>query len=465
MKKKRKMSLLLIAVLLIGLLSGCTSAEKVLGKMVETMADKTLTHAKFSMPLSMNMKAAGEEASVDFELDGEFWLSEEPFAAYMEIKYEGDFIDQWLSDRIDMYMTQEDGNIVVYYYMKSADTWLRVDSGMTEETIVQSEEMNFTVSAEDIDLEALVMAEDTVSVGGSEAYEVSYTFAGQLLQDWWDEQGGFSGMLETAKETTELDEETAAILDTVDFSAFDELDLTVLSMPVTMYIDKSTYELKQVDMEYLGMDEMLNQIIGVLMDMVTQVSGLDAAALGIDANAISFDVPGVKLSLSDMSYEPVEVKAVPEEGIICGKQAAFEPLQEDGSYVLQESGNAVRVSPSEKKVIEYYDYCTLHLSYKNGAAETIYSMLGNDFTEEDLKDYVQSQVETFAQQGLEATVKDSEYEGYTIQAVTCAGYRIFHAWKQVGDGWIHVEAYNLHNIYENRVLWPALDIISDYTLS
>ncbi len=464
MKNKRKMSLLLIAVLLIGLLSGCTSAEKVVGKMAQTMADKTLTHAKVSMPLAMSMEVAGEEVAVDFEMDGEFWLSEEPFAAYMEIKYEGDFADQWLSDRIDMYMTEEDGTIAIYYYFKTEDVWMRVDSGLTEETIVQSEEMNLNISLEDIDLEALVMAEDTVSVGGSEAYEVSYTFEGQLLQDWWDEQGGFSGMLETAKETTELDEETAAILDTVDFSAFDELDLTVLSMPVTMYIDKSSYEIKQVEMEYVGLQGLIDQMIGLIMDMAAEIVGQDMAAL-IPEDAIAFELPTWKLSLTDMSYDPVEVKAVPEEGIIRAKQAAFDPLQEDGSYVLQEYGNAVRVSPSEHKVVEYYDYCTLHLSYKNGAAETIYSMLGNDFTEEDLKDYVQSQVEAFAQQGLEATVKDSEYEGYTIQAVTCAGYRIFHAWKQVGDGWIHVEAYNLHNIYENRVLWPALDIISDYTLS
>lgn len=35
MKKNRKLALLMVCVLLVGLLSGCTSAEKVAAKMVE----------------------------------------------------------------------------------------------------------------------------------------------------------------------------------------------------------------------------------------------------------------------------------------------------------------------------------------------------------------------------------------------------------------------------------------------
>ena len=463
MKNKRKISLLLIAVLLIGLLSGCTSAEKVAAKAAESMSGKALTHAKFSMPFAMTVKGAeNTDISVDLQLEGEYWESQDPAAAYMEIDYEGEFANQWFSDKMELYVTKEGDTYVIYYYSKFADTWMRIDSGMNDEAMAEA---NLTVSVEDIDLDTLVLAEDTVTVGGSEAYQLSYTLAGQLMQDWWDEQGGFSGMLETAMETTELDEETAAMMDMVDFSVFDALDLTVLNMPLTMYVDKSSYEIKQIDMEYKGVDALMNQMFGILMDMVAQLSGMELAELGIDPDAISVEIPDFKISLTDMSYDPVEVKAVPEEGIIRGKQQAYEPLQEDGSYVLQEYGNAVRIVPQEDREVAYAAYNMLELTGLKGGTQTVYTMLDNSWSDSGFMAYVESNLEAIQVERPNAKIIDEEYEGYTVKGIKFGNIVIYYAWKPVGDGWLLVETFNIYTQLDYQILWPALEAVNDYTLS
>lgn len=463
MKRNRKFALMMILVLLIGLLSGCTSAEKVVTKMAQTIADKPMTQASFNLPLSLSMTAAGETVDIEMNLDGSFILSEAPYSYYAQLNLEGDVMGESMIDRMDMYMTMEDGTFVMYLYSKSNDSWLRTDLGMTEEDIDKLQGMELDFSAIEYDPEALVMAEETETVGGKEAYVVSYTFPGTILQEQFDKMGGFSGMMEQAMDTAALGEEEAAMLETMDLSALDGLDLTVLSMPVTMYIDKSSYELVAFDMEYVGLQQMMDQIVDIILDLAMTATGMDAAALGMDG-AISFEIPTLQLSMTDIGYGAVEVPAVPEEGVILGKQASFVPLQEDGSYVIQEYGDAVRVVPVADQAVTNSDYCTLQMSSDDGNAASIYSMLGSDWSEQDIKDYVASQLDALAQQGLKGTIEDSTVGDYTVQTIKVQGLKLFNAWKQVGDGWIVVEAYDFYNGNQNGVLQTALDAVSEYTL-
>ena len=466
MKNKRRMSLILIAVLLVGMLSGCMSAEKVATKMADAMADKYLTHAKFSMPFAMTVNGAEDtDISVELELEGEYWESVDPVALYMEVDCEGEFANQWFSDKMELYLTKEENTYVMYYYSKFADLWMRMDLGLDDEDLAEAEEMNFSVSVGDIDPDALVLAEETVNVGGSEAYQLSYTLAGQLLQTWLDEQGGFSGMLQTAMETTEVDEETAAMMDAVDFSVFDALDLTVVNMPMTLYVDKSSYEVKQIDMEYTGFDELVNQMMAIMLDMAAQVSGLSLEDLGVDASGLSVEIPALRISLTDMSYDPVEVKAVPEEGVIRGKQLSIDPLQEDGSYVLQESGNAVRIVPQDRLDVVSANYCTLELAGQNDGARTVYTMLDKTWSDSGFMAYVESDLESILAERPNAKLLDGEYEGYTVKIIKFGNIKIYYAWKQVGDGWLLVETYSIWTDKDNLVLWPALKAVSDYTLN
>lgn len=456
MKRNRKFALLMVCVLLIGLLSGCTSAEKVMTKMVDNMAGKTAMKASFELPFEMEMTVAEETVGLSLNLDGTIWMSAEPLAMYGEINYEGDIADQWLSDQLQMYMAKEDDTYVCYYYSKLADLWTRVDSGMTDGDM---QEYISKVTPIDYTSESLVLAEETQTVGGSEAYVVSYTFTGQELQNEFDAMGGFSGMMEKAMEQTELPEG----MDMSAFAALDELDFTAVSMPVTMYIDKSTYTLKQMDMEYVGLQSFVEQFVDVIMQLAADMSGQDLSALGLDEQ-LSFEIPDISLKLTDLSYDNVEVKAVPEEGVILGKQASFVPLQEDGSYIVQEYGDAVRVVPYGGLEVLYSDYCTLQLGSTDGNTATYYSMLGSDWIEADITDYVASQVDALTAQGLKATIEDSTVGDFTVQTIKCQGIQLHNAWKQVGDGWIVVEAYDFYNGNQTAVLQNALDAVSAYTL-
>ena len=458
MTNKRRVSLLLVMIFLVGLLTGCSAtAESVLAKSNEAMDGKLIYQLSFSAPLYMKVGMEGEEMEIDLEMDGTYWMSAEKTEFYAEVNYEGDILGQWLSDRMELYQVLEDDAIVIYTYSKLLDVWARYETGLTAEEFLE-----FTIPSDQISFEpeSLALAEETVNVGGSEAYVLSAKLDTSAVQTEFDEMGGFTGALEKAMGAAELDAETAAVLEEFDFSPLDNLDFTVIEVPVTLYIDKSTYELKQMDMEVVGLQLMLEQFMDVLFTMVEEISGTDMGDLGL-----TFEIPDIALSYTDFGYEPVEVKSVPEEGVLMAKQQSFDPLQEDGSYVLQESGNAVRVVPQERLDVVYADYCSLELSGQNDGAFTVYSMLDSSWTEEDFMAYVEDNLAEILVERSNAKLLDGEYEGYTVKIIKFGNIKIYYAWKQVGDGWLMVETCSIWTDKDHLVLWPALKAVSDYTLN
>ena len=81
------------------------------------------------------------------------------------------------------------------------------------------------------------------------------------------------------------------------------LDMSALTVPMTMYIDTKTYLPVQMEMEIQGFDELL-------AGMMDELLGEDAASLGME-----IEIGKVTAVCTDIGYDAVEVPAVPQEAL------------------------------------------------------------------------------------------------------------------------------------------------------
>lgn len=460
---KKKLSLLLVISMLIGLLSGCAAtAESVAGKMAEAMTGKVTTKLSFEAPMYIKVIGDGESEKIDLQLSGTYWYSDEPVALYGEIKYEGDIMGQWLSDRLELYLRGEDGKYMMYIYSKLADTWMRTEVEVTEEEL--EEDVLSFLTAEELDLTKLVLEEETQTIGDSEVYVLSYTFDGQMIQKAFDEQGGFSGMLDKAMDTEDMDEETAALLEQIDFTALDNLDFTVLEMPVTMHIDKESYEVKQLEISYIGLQTIMEQMMEGLLEAATTLAGEEIKS-ELTAEDMRIDLPDMFVKVTDITYEDVEVKDVPERAIVVCDQQEFEAKQDNGTYIIQELGEAVCVAPHwTLRVTDYgYNFVQVEDDYDN--KRVIYTMLDDDWNEKDIINYVKEEAEYWEEEDYKVEITESTIGDFTLRSIHLnTAYHLHYAYKQVGDRLLLVEAYNFITLAQEQFLNDMLNCVSEYQL-
>lgn len=414
MKIRKITALLLAAVMVLGLFSGCEKAmdaETLVQKMTEASANVTDMGGKMEMDIDMTMSVTGMSLDMGMNLSGEYRTTSEPMAGWMDMTFSMEMMGMTQEMQMVSYYAEEDGVLVSYAYDSSTDMW----------TCSEAEEMMDMGSMTTMDLteiaaENMVLAEEKQTIGDREAYVLDVTITGELLN---------KAMAESMEVLDgELDEEVAAMMEGMDFSA--------MSMKAVYYIDCETYLPLQMDIEIQGMGDALGTMINAMMSEEAMDDSVDYE--------FTVDVTKFTISMSELVYADVQVPTVPQEGI---DAVAQNPDQGDGSYVLTVNEDSVRVVCPEGYTVYYVDSEYLAMSTDDYVTTVDYSMLV-DFAEQDMLDIVEDYATSMQEIDLyESHGASEDVDGFKIMYVKCNDETVFYfAWKQVGDSMLMVTIYS-----------------------
>lgn len=414
MKIRKITALLLAAVMVLGLFSGCEKAmdaETLVQKMTEASANVTDMGGKMDMDIDMTMSVTGMSLDMGMNLSGEYRTTSEPMAGWMDMTFSMEMMGMTQEMQMVSYYAEEDGVLVSYAYDSSTDMW----------TCSEAEEMMDMGSMTTMDLteiaaENMVLAKEKQTIGDREAYVLDVTITGELLN---------KAMAESMEVLDgELDEEVAAMMEGMDFSA--------MSMKAVYYIDCETYLPLQMDIEIQGMGDALGTMINAMMSEEAMDDSVDYE--------FTVDVTKFTISMSELVYADVQVPTVPQEGI---DAVAQNPDQGDGSYVLTVNEDSVRVVCPEGYTVYYVDSEYLAMSTDDYVTTVDYSMLV-DFAEQDMLDIVEDYATSMQEIDLyESHGASEDVDGFKIMYVKCNDETVFYfAWKQVGDSMLMVNIYS-----------------------
>jgi len=180
------------------------------------------------------------------------------------------------------YMELADGKVVNYVYDENTGTW-------------QSNEVDVAAAMEDMEdmkkgmdysflkdmIPEITMDEETQMLNDTEVYVLRMTITGQQLQS---AMGGAVD-LETMLGQAGLN---------------GELDISVLEVPTVIFVDAKTYLPVKIELEMIGMGEMMESMMG---QMVGAVEGM----------GLELSIPVCKVVYENIGFDPVQVPEIPEE--------------------------------------------------------------------------------------------------------------------------------------------------------
>lgn len=411
------------------------TAERLVQKLVAAADGKQITQAETSMELDYSVSADGVTMEVAMDLAMNMKTSAEPYGSYSDVTMTMDIMGEQTVETYQQYVLEEDGTVISYTHTDSTDSWEKLDMGtLGEEMKAQSADYQYIA---ELAPEAMTLAENTQVINGREAYVLSCTLTGEQMQKSADSFASVQEML-------------AGL-------GLGELDYTGLTALTTYYIDAETCLPVQMEMEIQGMDNMM--------------SGMMDSLLGEEASDVEMEVeiPTCRMVYQNMSYDPVEIPAVPEEGLIMANQASFNPDQGDGTYIIQESGSAVKITCPEGWSVTDMDYNYLVMEADNGQRSATYIMYGNIDGGYVFVPFIERNeviaLDNYGSHGN--TTMELDGNSYGALWVECTdGSDVNFAWDQMGDStnYLYVKTVDKTGSSMEDSLATVLENVEEYQL-
>lgn len=208
-------------------------------------------------------------------------MSSYPFALFVETRTDLIMADAELSETTQFYCRNEEGALTGYMHLDALDLWLRSQSEEPPSSLLRVYWLKGYPSG--LGSDELVLEEDTQLLDGRDVYVMSCNYSGSDVP-WY------------------LYESLEPFVGAVSLAG---LDLSVVQIPTSYYIDAETFLPVQMEMEFEGMDLLLKQILE------TQSGNLQ---IGEMPEAL-VEVSEYRKVISGICYDAVEVPQVPEEGV------------------------------------------------------------------------------------------------------------------------------------------------------
>lgn len=285
MKNMKKALALILVMAMLFVVAGCgnkdggskpsLTAREVADKMIEATGNTKSVQNDITCNIIINMamEADGADFSMDMEMDMAMQTitSNDPLAGYFKTEMTMDAMGMNETETTEVYVVEEDGEIVSYTYSESDDSWERsvADEEYQDKLSEGTENYNYLKDMKD---DELTLAKKTEKVDGKDTYVLSFTVSGDYLEEM--------GM--------NLDELMGA-----------GMDISKISYPMTLYIDTETFLPVRSTVTINGLSDLLN-------DMMSESMGDMGADMTIDVKCEDF--------VSVMTYN-VEVPALPSEAM------------------------------------------------------------------------------------------------------------------------------------------------------
>lgn len=379
------------------------TAERLVQALTAAAEGKQMTQANAAVELDFVIATSeGVTVEMGMDLNMEAKAAMEPFASYNQVTMTLDNAGEQTVETYQEYSLEEEGILVKYVHTDSTDSWEKME---LETLTAQNSGYQYL---KEVEPAALTLAESTQSLGGREVYVLSCTITGEQMHKAMDSFGGMKDMLA--------------------LQGIGDVDFTALTIPTTYYIDAATYLPVQLEMEFQGMGEMMSSLAGSM--------------LGVEAGdtEMEIEIPTCRVVYSGVGYDPVEIPAVPEVGLIVANQSSFNPDQGDGTYIIQESGSAVKITCPEGWTATEMAYNYVTLEADSGKQSVTYQMYGGvnggyafvSFIERnDVQDLLLN--DNYGSHGN--TTLELGDQSYGAVWVKCSdGTRLNYAWDCIGGG-------------------------------
>lgn len=431
----KKIKILLAAGFMGIALTGCgMNAEKLVDEMAAATEGKQMTQATTTMEMDMNMEAEGVSMDMSMDMVMDVQASNDPYASYTNMETTVDVAGQQTSEVIQLYSIEEDGALVNYVYTESTDSWEKQDLGMSMDDIA-SQTADYNWLLEKAKSEELTLEEDAQTVNGKEVYVMNCTLEGEEIQKAFEGIGSMTDMFEQA--------------------GMGEIDFTALSVPTTYYIDKETFLPVKMEMDIEGMDEMMDEL---LANMFAQ------AEMETELN---FSISKLHAVYDNIGYDAIEVPEVPKEALIIANQESYNPDKGDGTYVIQESGDAMKITVPDGWTVAEMGYDTVTLQRDDKKRSAVFTMHTNVDTGLAFRNYIErgDVLELLNEGNYDShgtSDLESDYSGMWVK--TEGGTNYYYAWTATGERCFLFVKMTDKGSFDRNLIDSILPVAEEYDL-
>lgn len=462
MKTRKSLIFLLCVAALLLSFGGCASLsgyfaeskDTVLLRLAQYVAGRQPTSATVEMDMTVTSLRSGEPACINVSLKHHARIASET-ESYAESTLSYSVNDSETTDSTQVYNFEEDGKLLTFTHIDSTDRWFRSETPLPE----QQPEPTPAPTAAPAEGEAaeseptipkaygfLLLEEGTQALNEQTVYVLSGTVDAEecaaLLQDSPILDALTARLLSAASKGTDPN---AVDLKNLDFSA--------LTADVIVYLNKETCAPVQMELTLSG--------VNLLMaDFMKLLPAQAAAFLGI-----SVTMEPIRITLSDIGFDSVTIPEVTEEARILAMQESLDPDQGDGTYVLQQHGDCIKITAQSGWTISELGYCFAGFHNSDRTRSAFYELYPNTTGE----DFI-AQVESGMIPALEAheltvtTVSGDPIGDYQTHIIKGDAVNVYLAYRAVGDSLLGIYAEDSSGASMTAVLTPLLDSVADHQI-
>ena len=462
MKKiKAAVSLLCTAAILLSL-TGCTaSKESVLRKLTQYIDGRTPTSASVTLELALTTELDNQPISLAVSLDSSIMTQSET-ASYAEGNYTYTLNDTKVEDTAQVYHFAENGKLLSFTHLDSADRWFRSETELPVDFVPavtpapaaeeEKESPSFAsvLNKTDViipeDYDFLLLEEGTQTLHDTEVYVLKGTLDGNSCSQFLSESL-LPHVLANGLQTFSSHEER------LNAAEWNEPNYSALSADVVVYLDKKDCHPVQADVTINGANLLIHNVLDLFPAQITDRLGSSVAIEPIHA------------VFTDIGYDAVTLPTVSEEARMMALQESFDPDLGDGTYVLQQFGDAVKFTAQSDWTISELGYCYATFRNKNNS-RAVHIELYRSTTAQQFFDLVESgMIPAMEAVELTPTAAAGENIGeYQTHSITSNGVQVYSACRSVGDSLLGIYVQDSSRKDMNTILTPILESVEDHHL-
>ena len=342
--------------------TGCgkMTEEKLMDNVAKAMTGRTFMGGDIDMNMdlsyAMDIMEAPVSADMSMQANGRSLSSYDPFGVYSDMNMQMDFRldmdgevqEMSMGDQIQTYTAQEDDTLALYTYSNTSSQWSRIEM---EQPASNVNALSDLMTVPEDQQENISLEDEPFSLNGVNTYVLKM-------------------------DRISIGQESVAILETMFpqiAGSISSDSLGDVTMSATFYIDQETFLPLQMEYSFDNFGELFNQnpdlwegVLGSAMDETGTAN-------------ITVDVPSYRLTMTNLTFEQEELPIVPEEAYesIAFQEALAEldPDLGDGTYAIQSSGSAVRVSTPDGMTAVNVSADTVTFADDSGLNTITYAMV------------------------------------------------------------------------------------------
>ncbi len=303
--------LLAAALMIAAALTGCggkPTAQSLAKNIAEKMDSLKSCTLDEKVLLDVEIGAMGQtlDLGMDLGIGGDIIV--EPYTSHLKMKLDMNmtgFNESSETTKMEMY-SERDGEEVVTYTTQDGKSWEQSRQDMGDAALTGLLDMNIYNLIADGTVEA-ELAEETQEINGTEAYVLTFSLSGDQMEEFLSAATSVGGS---------------------ELGMFENMDLTGVSVPVTLYVGKKD-----------------GYPVRMQMDMTEMGGSLFAGALGVSGQDYDINIRKFTVNVDMSGFNTIDRISIPEE--VRSSAAAEEDAEEAPEEQAAEQAGEPEALPEE----------------------------------------------------------------------------------------------------------------------